>query len=298
MRGPFSIEWMAQSSRQLPAVSASASVSVSGARLVAPGLAGTHAESLPGFYRRSHNRGGGAPAKRPKMDAHDDKMDAHDDKMDAHHDKMDAHHDKMDAHHDKMDAHDECTKMPSEAEEETSGYESERSLSPPAAANAASSSPPAGRRPRTAFTAEQIGSLERAFKRNAYLGTQDKAQLCRKLNLSDKQIRNWFQNRRMKLKRTVQDALAHACQAGAASHFAPYPEMQAYRPAPYPRYHPVPPALQDAVAAAAAAALAHPPHNLQYASPLDSHYQYGAMLPAAAPPPPLMGAYPAYPKYY
>lgn len=79
-------------------------------------------------------------------------------------------------------------------EEETSGYESEggHSFSPsaPTECSTASSpsSPPLGRRPRTAFTAEQICSMERAFKRNAYLGTQDKAELCKKLNLSDKQV--------------------------------------------------------------------------------------------------------------
>ncbi|XP_049593572.1 ventrally expressed dharma/bozozok antagonist [Syngnathus scovelli] len=256
MRGHFSIEWMAQSSRQRPAAS------VSGAA-----LAGASTESLPGFYRRARDDSGGAPAKRPKMDTG------------------------------------EHSKSAPEAEEETSGYESERSLSPPP--------PPSGRRPRTAFTAEQIGSLERAFKRNAYLGTQDKAQLCSKLNLSDKQIRNWFQNRRMKLKRTVQDALAaHACQASAASRFGPYPELRGFGPAPYPLYHhPVPLPLQDG-----ALAQPPPPHNLQYASPLDSLYRYGgvpgAVLPAAAAavaaaaaatppsptPPPLMAAYAA--AYY
>uniref|UniRef100_A0A4W5PIL8 Ventrally expressed dharma/bozozok antagonist n=1 Tax=Hucho hucho TaxID=62062 RepID=A0A4W5PIL8_9TELE len=94
-------------------------------------------------------------------------------------------------------------------EGETSGYESEggHSLSPTTPLDG-SSSPPMGRRPRTAYTAEQINSLERAFKRNAYLGTRDKVELCKKLNLSDKQIRNWFQNRRMRMKRMVQDALA------------------------------------------------------------------------------------------
>lgn len=80
-------------------------------------------------------------------------------------------------------------------EEETSGYESEggHSLSPSAhtecSAVSSPSSPPLGRRPRTAFTAEQICSMERAFKRNAYLGTQDKAELCKKLSLSDKQVK-------------------------------------------------------------------------------------------------------------
>lgn len=77
-------------------------------------------------------------------------------------------------------------------EEETSGYESEggHSVSPGVMKDSspATVSPPSGRRPRTAFTAEQINSLEKAFKRNAYLGTQDKADLCKRLNLSDKQV--------------------------------------------------------------------------------------------------------------
>uniref|UniRef100_A0A8C4DIG1 Ventrally expressed dharma/bozozok antagonist n=1 Tax=Dicentrarchus labrax TaxID=13489 RepID=A0A8C4DIG1_DICLA len=186
-------------------------------------------------------------------------------------------------------------------EEETSGYESEgsRSLSPSTLADCASTppaSPLLGRRPRTAFTAEQISSMERAFKRNAYLGTQDKAELCKKLNLSDKQIRNWFQNRRMKLKRTVQDALAHACQANVASQLLHYPELQAYRPAPYPRYH-----SAGAPEGPAAASYVHP-HSLQYSSslPLDSFYQYnnlpGVMLPSASAQ--LMGSYPTYPQFY
>uniref|UniRef100_A0A671LS88 Homeobox expressed in ES cells 1-like n=1 Tax=Sinocyclocheilus anshuiensis TaxID=1608454 RepID=A0A671LS88_9TELE len=125
-------------------------------------------------------------------------------------------------------------------EEETSGYESEGgcSLSPGAPKEPAPSvSPSTGRRPRTAFTAEQINSLETAFKRNAYLGAQDKAELCKRLNLSDKQIRNWFQNRRMKLKRTVQDSLAHACQAKVALHMMHYSDLHSFRAAPYPSYY-------------------------------------------------------------
>lgn len=83
--------------------------------------------------------------------------------------------------------------LSSATEEETSGYESEgvRSPSPtsPSPSDRTSpASPPSGRRPRTAFTAEQISTMEKAFKRNAYLGTQDKAELCKKLSLSDKQV--------------------------------------------------------------------------------------------------------------
>ena len=108
----------------------------------------------------------------------------------------------------------------------------------------------------------------------------------------------------MKLKRTVQDALAHACQANVASQLMHYPELQAYRPGPYPRYH------SAAVAAAegpSAASYVHP-HGLQYSSPLpsvsslplDSFYQYsslpGVMLPSTTPQ--LMGSFPSYHQYY
>nr|XP_046223974.1 ventrally expressed dharma/bozozok antagonist [Oncorhynchus gorbuscha] len=137
----------------------------------------------------------------------------------------------------------------SRTEEGTSGYESEggRSLFPTTPPDGTFTSPslspislslPTGRRPRTAYKAEQINSLETAFKRNAYLGTQDKAELCKRLNVTDKQIRNWFQNRRMRMKRMVQDALAQACQAKVTSHLLHYTELQAYRPGPNPTYHP------------------------------------------------------------
>ncbi|XP_068429771.1 ventrally expressed dharma/bozozok antagonist isoform X2 [Clinocottus analis] len=232
-----------------------------------PVACGTHSESLPGFYCRAKSES--SPKQR----------------------------DARSLQHHVTEAAFSSGTEEEEEEEETSGYESEggQSLSPTAAAHcpsssisssssstsSSSSSPPLGRRPRTAFTAEQISSLERSFKRNAYLGTQDKTELCRKLQLSDKQIRNWFQNRRMKLKRTVQDALAHACHANAAAQFLHYPELQAYRPAPYPRY-------QDP---AAAGAPYGPPHGLQCgaALPLDS-FQY-SNLPGVVMPP-------QYPQYY
>ncbi|XP_015204483.2 ventrally expressed dharma/bozozok antagonist [Lepisosteus oculatus] len=134
-------------------------------------------------------------------------------------------------------------------EEETSGYESEggQSASPADPPGGSSSSPPTppGRRPRTAFTSEQISRLERTFKKHAYLGTREKEELCRKLNLSEKQIKNWFQNRRMKLKRTLQDALAQACHVKVASQLLHYPELQAFGPSAYSGYYP----NQDSTAA-------------------------------------------------
>ncbi|XP_012705229.3 ventrally expressed dharma/bozozok antagonist [Fundulus heteroclitus] len=276
MKGHFSIEWMAQSSK--PAGPGTF-----------PAAWGTHSESLPGFYCR------------PKSEKLLEAEQKHSQTL-----SQEGPEHQTSPSNQAIEAG-----FSSSTEEETSGYESEggQPHSPSTHATSTSStsppSPPVGRRPRTAFTAEQISSLERAFKRNAYLGTQDKAELCKKLNLSDKQIRNWFQNRRMKLKRTVQDALAHACQANVASHFMHYPELQAYRPEPYPRYHSAPAAVGPE--AMTPASYIHP-HSLQYSSPLpgtsalplDSFYQYsslpGVMLPTAASH--LRGPYPPYPQYY
>uniref|UniRef100_A0AAY4AWH2 Homeobox domain-containing protein n=1 Tax=Denticeps clupeoides TaxID=299321 RepID=A0AAY4AWH2_9TELE len=208
MKGHFSIEWLSQStpSNSWPPVGPNM-----------PSTSGTVPESLPGFYSRW----------RP------DSLDGQERPTEA---QTVPARDIPGVQHLTQDT----GFTSSTEEEETSGYESEggRSLSPTTQKEPVPTvSPSTGRRPRTAFTAEQINSLEKAFKRNAYLGTQDKAELCKKLNLSDKQIRNWFQNRRMKLKRTVQDALAHACQAKVASHLMHYPEFQAFRPAPYPSYY-------------------------------------------------------------
>ncbi|XP_071753969.1 ventrally expressed dharma/bozozok antagonist [Centroberyx gerrardi] len=294
MRGHFSIEWMAQSSQPAGTESLSASTKP----LTGLSTSGTHSESLPGFYCRQ--KSGNWP-NQEHQESRSQGFDTYGLSSLTGPEMSTLHHQSS---HNKQVTE---AGFSSGTEEETSGYESEggRSLSPAAPSDGAPASPPSppsGRRPRTAFTAEQISSLERAFKRNAYLGTQDKAELCKKLNLSDKQIRNWFQNRRMKLKRTVQDALAHACQANVASQFLHYPELQAYRSGPYPRYH----SAQDGPAAAP---YLHP-HSLQYGSPsalpsvpalpLDSFYQYsslpGVMLPSGTAQ--LMGSYQTYPQHY
>uniref|UniRef100_UPI00398EB226 homeobox protein vent1-like n=1 Tax=Pristiophorus japonicus TaxID=55135 RepID=UPI00398EB226 len=63
----------------------------------------------------------------------------------------------------------------------------------------------APRRVRTAFTAQQIHKLEKKFKRQTYLGASERSKLAALLHLSETQVKTWFQNRRMKLKRQLQD---------------------------------------------------------------------------------------------
>ncbi|EMP42154.1 Homeobox protein vent1B [Chelonia mydas] len=61
------------------------------------------------------------------------------------------------------------------------------------------------RRLRTAFSVEQISTLESSFKRHKYLGSAERRKLAAKMQLSEVQIKTWFQNRRMKLKRQLQE---------------------------------------------------------------------------------------------
>ncbi|NXF07541.1 VEX1 protein, partial [Smithornis capensis] len=59
---------------------------------------------------------------------------------------------------------------------------------------------------RTKFSAAQLQELERSFREQRYIGAGEKRRLAAALNLSQSQIKTWFQNRRMKFKRQTQDA--------------------------------------------------------------------------------------------
>ncbi|KAL2083139.1 hypothetical protein ACEWY4_020912 [Coilia grayii] len=64
------------------------------------------------------------------------------------------------------------------------------------------------RRVRTKFTTDQIFRLEKTFNKHKYLGVTQRRKIAEKLHLSETQVKTWFQNRRMKLKREVQDLRA------------------------------------------------------------------------------------------
>lgn len=52
------------------------------------------------------------------------------------------------------------------------------------------------RKARTAFTDHQLNQLERSFERQKYLSVQDRMDLAAALNLTDTQVKTWYQNRR------------------------------------------------------------------------------------------------------
>ena len=61
------------------------------------------------------------------------------------------------------------------------------------------------RKGRNNFGPKQIEQLEVRYQQQRYLSPEERTQLARKLRLSDRQVKTWFQNRRMKEKRSVQD---------------------------------------------------------------------------------------------
>ncbi|KAM6266179.1 LOW QUALITY PROTEIN: uncharacterized protein LJ264_005696 [Porphyrio hochstetteri] len=97
-----------------------------------------------------------------------------------------------------------------------------------------------GRRLRTAFSAEQLSTLESSFQRQQYLGAAERRKLAGRMRLSEVQIKTWFQNRRMKLKRQMQELRTESfCSPplpyGSQSGIVPLPLTYVARPPPLPR---------------------------------------------------------------
>ncbi|CAH1724962.1 unnamed protein product [Aphis gossypii] len=74
------------------------------------------------------------------------------------------------------------------------------------------------RRRRTAFTHAQLAYLERKFRSQKYLSVADRSDVAEALNLSETQVKTWYQNRRTKWKRQNQLRLDQLRQQSVEPH--------------------------------------------------------------------------------